>query len=258
MLGSGLRHVRGNLVAYVALLVALSSTSYAASTALAPANSVGTRQVINGSLLKRDFKAGQLPRGARGPRGLRGLQGAQGPQGPKGDPGATGAPGAPGAPGADGPPGPTGVVTTKAFYGSISTIAAGSSVFVFVGPTATVSTTEGQALVGSAETPLGQNADPLGKSINVSMCYQSTEQGEQPVNIFGGDENYSIVTLTQFQMSVSAAGAVIPGAGTWNVGMCAQNPSDTNIEGDYVNGWVMVVNSTSLSSPTSTSAHGTH
>jgi hypothetical protein len=255
MLGSGLRHVRGNLVAYVALLVALSSTSYAASTTLAPANSVGTRQVINGSLLKRDFKAGQLPRGARGPRGLRGLQGAQGPQGLKGDPGATGAAGAPGAPGAEGPSGPTGVVTTKAFFGSVDTLAVNSTVFVFVGPTATVSTSEGQAIVGSAEAPLGQEA-VADYSINVSMCYQSTAAGTQPVTIFGGDQNYSIVTLRQPGMSVSAAGAVIPGEGTWNVGMCAQNPFGTEVFGDYVNGWVMVVNSTSLSSPTSTSARG--
>jgi hypothetical protein len=40
--------------------------------------------------------------------------------------------------------------------------------------------------------------------------------------------------------------------------MCLQNPSDTEVNGDYVNGWVQVVNSTSLSSPTSTSADGTH
>jgi hypothetical protein len=32
-----------------------------ASSALLPANSVGTKQVINHSLLKKDFKAGQLP-----------------------------------------------------------------------------------------------------------------------------------------------------------------------------------------------------
>jgi hypothetical protein len=254
MLGSGLRHVRGNLVAYVALLIALSSTSYAATTKLLPVNSVGTRQVINGSLLRKDFKSGQLPRGARGPRGLRGAQGAPGP---KGDPGATGATGAPGAPGAAGPPGPPAEVTTKAFYGSIDTLAANSPVFVFVGPAATVSTTEGQALVGSAEAPLGQSAVAT-YTIDVSMCYQSTAAGPQPLNIFGGDANYSVVTLTHIGMSVSAAGAVIPGEGTWNVGMCAQNQFGTEVFGDYVNGWVMVVNSTSLSSSASTSSHGRH
>ena len=54
MLSSASRHLRRNLVAYVALLFALSGTSYAAATTLLPANSVSTRQVINGSLLKND------------------------------------------------------------------------------------------------------------------------------------------------------------------------------------------------------------
>ena len=96
------RHLRRNLVAYVALLFALGGTSYAAATTLLPPNSVGTRQVINGSLLKKDFKAGQLPRGARGPRGFAGAAGAQGVKGP---PGAQGVQGPPGAQGAQGPAG---------------------------------------------------------------------------------------------------------------------------------------------------------
>src|SRR4051794_38465702 len=63
------------VVACVALAVALGGTSYAAVKL--PANSVTTREVKDGSLLAKDFKAGQLPRG---------------PAGPKGDPGASGAP----------------------------------------------------------------------------------------------------------------------------------------------------------------------
>jgi hypothetical protein len=85
-----IRHLRRNVVAYLALLFALSSTSYAATTKLLPANSVGTRQVINGSLLKKDFKAGQLPRGKRGPAGPQGIAGPAGPRGPAGVAGATG------------------------------------------------------------------------------------------------------------------------------------------------------------------------
>lgn len=96
MFVSVFRHLRGNLVAYVALLFALAGTSYAAGTAVLPANSVGTKQVIDHSLLSKDFKAGQLPRGARGPAGPRGSVGAQGPAGPAGPAGAAGAPGAPG------------------------------------------------------------------------------------------------------------------------------------------------------------------
>jgi hypothetical protein len=53
-----------------------------------PANSVTTKQVKDRSLLKRDFRRGQLPRGRQGPRGQQGPQGLQGPQGVPGPPGA--------------------------------------------------------------------------------------------------------------------------------------------------------------------------
>jgi hypothetical protein len=68
-----LAHLKAHSVAYLALLVALSGTSYAA--AKLPRNSVTSATVKDRSLLARDFKRGQLPRGARGPAG---------PQGPSG------------------------------------------------------------------------------------------------------------------------------------------------------------------------------
>jgi hypothetical protein len=102
-------HVRRNLIAYLALFVALGGTSYAA-VAL-PKNSVGSAQikknavtttkVKNGTLLKKDFKAGQLAAGAKG---ATGATGQQGPQGLKGD---NGSPGTPGTPGDTGPRGPS-------------------------------------------------------------------------------------------------------------------------------------------------------
>jgi hypothetical protein len=68
------------VVAYLALFAALGGTGYAASRL--PKNSVGARQIRAGavrsskvkdrSLLKRDFKPGQLPAGARGPKGDKG------------------------------------------------------------------------------------------------------------------------------------------------------------------------------------------
>jgi len=87
MLTRILRLLREQTLGALALFVALSGTAYAA-TAL-PRNSVGPAQLKTGavrsvdvgdrSLLKRDFRAGQLPAGPRGPRGLRGLRGAAGP-----------------------------------------------------------------------------------------------------------------------------------------------------------------------------------
>jgi hypothetical protein len=90
------------IVACMALLVALTGTSYA-TVLNVPKNSVGTSQlqrnavraakiapsavraghVLNGSLLAEDFKPGQLPTGAKGDRGDKG------DKGDKGEPGAT-------------------------------------------------------------------------------------------------------------------------------------------------------------------------
>jgi hypothetical protein len=110
---SAARHLRRNLVAYLALFVALSSTGYAASSALLPANSVGTRQVVNHSLLRKDFKQGQIPRGPRGFRGNTGSAGPAGPAGltgPAGPRGAQGPQGVQGVQGEEGIPGPPGPV----------------------------------------------------------------------------------------------------------------------------------------------------
>ena len=85
-------HVRPSpamVVACAALFVSLSGAGYAAI--VLPAKSVGTKhlkrnavtsaKVKKHSLLRSDFKRGQIP---RGPQGVQGIQGIQGP---KGDPG---------------------------------------------------------------------------------------------------------------------------------------------------------------------------
>lgn len=94
-------------MATVAMFVALGGASYAATRL--PKNSVGPKQIAknavrspkvkDGSLLSKDFKAGQLPAGARGATGAKGEagpRGAAGPQGPTGPSGSTG-PQGPGA-----------------------------------------------------------------------------------------------------------------------------------------------------------------
>jgi hypothetical protein len=85
-------------LALLALFVVLGGTSYAAVNAL-PKNSVGSKQVINGSLQTLDLskKARKALKGNRGPRGFTGAQGAKG---------TTGAQGTQGSQGIQGPPGP--------------------------------------------------------------------------------------------------------------------------------------------------------
>jgi hypothetical protein len=76
------------VVALVALFFALGGTGYAVSRL--PSNSVTSAQVKDYSLLSRDFKKGQLPRGARGPEGEPGPEGAPGTTGATGEKGPTG------------------------------------------------------------------------------------------------------------------------------------------------------------------------
>jgi hypothetical protein len=93
MAKKGFAYLRQHHVGLLALFIAMSGTAYAASL---PRNSVGTAQlkknavtsakVKDHSLLRKDFKAGQLPSGPQGPRGLTG---ATGPQGTPGRNGAT-------------------------------------------------------------------------------------------------------------------------------------------------------------------------
>ena len=91
-----------NVMATIAVFVALGGTSYAALQL--PKGSVGPKQlkrnsvtspkVKRGSLLLNDFKASQHallrgPEGPQGPQGLQGGTGAQGDVGPTGPPGPT-------------------------------------------------------------------------------------------------------------------------------------------------------------------------
>jgi hypothetical protein len=75
------------VIALIALFVALGGTSYAALKI--PRNSVGSPQVINGSLQKADLSK----KAVAALKGNRGAQGAQGSPGPAGAPGAAGATG---------------------------------------------------------------------------------------------------------------------------------------------------------------------
>jgi len=114
MLGKTASYINRHHLALFALFFALGGTSFAAGNALLPGNSVGTKQVINGSLQANDLssKARSALKGNTGLRGPAGVQGAQGAQGAQVATGATGATGAAGAQVVQGAPGPS---ATKLF-----------------------------------------------------------------------------------------------------------------------------------------------
>lgn len=97
------RHLTyANVAASLALFLALGGAAYAATQL--PKNSVGTRQLRNGSVTAAKIagRTRRQLRGSRGPAGPQGPQGKTGKQGPKGATGARGAQGPQGPSGADG------------------------------------------------------------------------------------------------------------------------------------------------------------
>ena len=88
-------YARRHHIALLALFFALGGTAVAASNSLLPKNSVGSKQVINGSLAKADL-SGKAVKALKGNKGVRGIPGAAGPQGPAGPQGGQGVQGVPG------------------------------------------------------------------------------------------------------------------------------------------------------------------
>ncbi len=253
------------VVACLALFVASTGTSIAASHYL-----ITSTKQIKPSVLK-------ALKGAKGPQGLS-VTGLTGPQGPKGDTGATGAAGAngaaasrgdTGATGATGPAGPTGdtgaagatgaagpkgdtgatgatgatgpsgVVTTAAFNGATTIVTGSNSAYVFVGNTATVTTTVSQRLTGAAEVPLYSAASASGQHFDFGLCYQPSTGGT--ISNFAGT-NYSTGDVYPERRSFAASASAAFGAGTWNVGFCVRNENSNSMASDWVNGWVQVTN----------------
>lgn len=117
-------------IAVLALGISLGGTAYASGVLLPPAsvgsvqlkrgavtksklaaNAINTRAVKDGSLVRADFKAGELPSvrpGSAGAAGAAGPAGPRGAPGPTGSMGATGPPGPQGIQGDKGDPGPPG------------------------------------------------------------------------------------------------------------------------------------------------------
>lgn len=95
-----------NLVATLALFVALGGASYAAVKL--PRNSVGTSQLRNGAVT-----AGKISKGAKAALAAAGQVGPAGPAGPQGPAGPMGAQGPAGSPGSDASiaPGPVHLIT---------------------------------------------------------------------------------------------------------------------------------------------------
>lgn len=175
------------------------------------------------------------PMGPTGPQGMTGPQGNTGPQGPQGNMGTTG-PTGPAGP--TGPQGPSGVVATVNLTGSMPNIPVNSTAYIFVGGTATVTTTATQRLVGSATGSVGILAGGPLSDVDYGLCYRPSAGGT-----LTNFSTYVTAEVSTVRTPFGVASTVVPGAGTWTVGMCIRNRSTATIDdADWVNGWVAVWN----------------
>jgi hypothetical protein len=215
-----------NVIAVIALFVALGGGAYAAVKL--PANSVGTKQlkknavtgkkiasnavtsgkVKDGSLLKTDFAAGQLPAGPQGPQGLQGIQGAKGDKGDKGDTGDTG----PAGPFPDTLP--TGKTVKGAYYQIFTATAASQFMGAFISyvykPAATPTVHVISGATTNSNCP-GTLADPQAASGHLCI-YQDDPH---TVNTSGAVATFAPQSTGIGLFATSAAAGTAQIAGTW-------------------------------------------
>ena len=192
--------------------------------------------------------------GQVGPAGPAAEMGPIGPAGPQGTPGADGLPGSPGiqgpkgATGDAGPSGPQGPqgLPGGSVTGGVGGIAAWNSMvqtsisvggtYVFLGIPANISTSENQAVFGSATASIAIITG--GASVaDLSLCYQPQAGGTITPLVPG----LSVVVGTQrFTQGVSGSSTMT--AGDWKVGMCLKNNGPTTIaNSDRVSGWLIKI-----------------
>ena len=152
--------------------------------------------------------------GPTGPTGPTGPAGATGPSGPKGATGPTGPTGPTGATGAAGSPG---VLAFAPMNDTTNRTLTGNTV-QFLGSTVSVTTAANQHLVAALSSTV--DVYPSGTVLGaLNACYQPSVGGA--VTSFGGpDVTYFIGSTGPAAQPITVTNSVVPGAGTWKVGLC--------------------------------------
>jgi hypothetical protein len=192
MLRKSASYIARHHVALLALFVALGGTSVAAGNVLLARNSVGTRQVVDGSLQTNDLssKARSALKGNTGPRGATGAPGATGSTGAAGAPGLTGSTGpagAPGAQGATGPQGPPGAPGRSA-----------SNLFVALASDGTLLKNSGATVVDRA----GVGVYRIQFDADITACIALATAGQDNGGLF---EDYHLYTSRTATSTVNVA-----------------------------------------------------
>jgi hypothetical protein len=167
--------------------------------------------------------------------------GSPGPEGPEGPPGEQGEPGEDGADGAPGDPASLTVVAVEPF-GSItlSPLEVGPSARVQLGSLVDVTVLDGQEITAAGLGRGTFQAD--GQSYRVVLCY--VEDGETAFEVFPGLIGPDVSNTLSSGARWYRPGSVVPGAGTYGVGLCVENldVAELIVTTREVSGFVVVNN----------------
>jgi hypothetical protein len=220
------------IVAFVALLISLTSPAWGAKvkrliagSEIAP-NAITSAKVKNGSLLRKDFKAGQLVKGSTGPTGPRGLAGSPGQD----------------SRGALGLPGPVGTIIAGSAYASSGQspdpVLNTDTTMVDIAngtPTDSTAVHTGQVTLPAPGHVYADGEATLENAAAVparARCDLSISDGTGPNNGLTRMSGYAFSSLqpgTGSSITVPVSGSAAEMAGTYNVALrCASFDNQVN------------------------------
>ena len=181
------------VVACLALGIALSGTGIAAVMAALPANSVGAAQlqnnavnsakVRNGTLIRADFRPGQMP------SGIPGSPGPAGPQGLKGD---------------TGPAGPAGLVGDVTLHSASVSVPAYTSVGVYSNRAVTANCDSGEKGLGGGTNWTGEGDATQLVTVLSTPVYDATAKKIAGWRARGGNDTNAAHNFTVYVLCTKA------------------------------------------------------
>jgi hypothetical protein len=113
-------------------------------------------------------------------------------------------------------------------------------VYVFAGPTASLTTNATQHITASGSAALGTSTGTA--TFRLNICTQPSGGGAlSALDSTAG--TYEVVTAGTTRINFAMSETGVPGAGTWLVGMCVRNTSSQTLDlNDWSVGWGFVTN----------------
>ena len=136
------------------------------------------------------------------------------------------------------PPGPP-TTPMGTWSGSVATLNANQATYIFVSPTAPVTLAATSTVTAYGSGWFGTQSVGTG-TVSVGVCYQN-QSGPGPVTLLGSTSSSPVPSTGSAVTFASGSGSAALAAGTYNVGLCAQNFGSNSLNlNNHSSGFVFV------------------